>query len=169
MDVVVREADTWVEIRDARDVRRRVFIEEQGIPAKYESCTVDAYRTHWVAMLDGVVIGTTRIYRYGTSMLRVERFAVLKEYRRSPLKVGTKLIAGIELHAAHEGLQGISLNAQCHAIPFYEKCGYLKVGEPFRDAGILHQGMEKNLWYPAARTHTYPLKRALAWIGSLGR
>ena len=37
------------------------------------------------------------------------------------------------------------LNAQSHAIPFYERHGYRVVGDPFDEAGIPHVAMERAL------------------------
>jgi predicted GNAT family N-acyltransferase len=37
------------------------------------------------------------------------------------------------------------LNAQTHALPFYERHGFVAVGEPFDEAGIPHLAMERLL------------------------
>ena len=51
----------------------------------------------------------------------------------------------IERHAANEGFQVALFEAQFHAIPFYEKLGYVGEGEIFLDAGKVHTLMRRTL------------------------
>ena len=44
-----------------------------------------------------------------------------------------------------EAFSMIEMGAQCHAMPFYKKCGYSVVSGVFMDAGIEHVRMEKVL------------------------
>ena len=37
---------------------------------------------------------------------------------------------------------GVALGAQLHAIPFYERLGYVASGEVYLDAGIEHRWMD---------------------------
>ena len=47
--------------------------------------------------------------------------------------------------ARHRGLAEVTLNAQVHAVPFYERHGFKAEGELFDEAGIPHRRMQKAL------------------------
>lgn len=51
----------------------------------------------------------------------------------------------IEQYATQQDVHVLKLNAQTHAIPFYEKLGYKVISEEFMDAGIPHKTMEKRI------------------------
>jgi predicted GNAT family N-acyltransferase len=40
-------------------------------------------------------------------------------------------------------LKQLYLHAQVQAIPFYNRFGFTATGEPFMEAGIVHQTMER--------------------------
>ena len=71
----------------------------------------------------------------------IGRIAVLKKYRNC--HIGEKLMKEIEKEISKLGNFDIELAAQVQAIPFYEKCGYTKVGETFLDEYCPHQMMLK--------------------------
>ena len=47
--------------------------------------------------------------------------------------------------AAARGLARAKLSSQTHAIPFYEKLGFVAYGEEYPDAGIPHRDMVREL------------------------
>ena len=47
--------------------------------------------------------------------------------------------------ARSRGLRALALNAQLHAIGFYEQLGYRAHGPVFLDAGIEHRAMDREL------------------------
>ena len=56
--------------------------------------------------------------------------------------MGAKLIkAGIEAVKANTGKKQIYLEAQSYAVGFYEKAGFVVIGEEFDEDGILHRPM----------------------------
>ena len=55
------------------------------------------------------------------------------------------IIGGLTLQhwARTQGFHKILLHARSGVVDFYQKLGYLSVGDPFIEVGILHQAMEK--------------------------
>ena len=62
--------------------------------------------------------------------------------------VGDALLARMIALATELGHERVIVNAQTHALAFYEHHGFVAVGDEFDDAGIPHQAMERCL-YPA--------------------
>jgi len=80
----------------------------------------------------------------GSSTSKVERICILEEYRGKHL--GNLIMQTLEEHAKETGMSKIILNAQTHAVPFYEKLGYVITSPEFMDADIPHRAMEKNIF-----------------------
>ena len=132
------------QLDDAFFVRKAVFIDEQQVAVEeeideYEDCSV-----HFVLYNDqNEPIGAGR-FRELDGYGKVERICVLPTYRQSG--AGHKIMKAIEEYASQHGFQKLKLNAQTHAIPFYEKLGYHIISEEFLDAGIPHRTMVKNTY-----------------------
>lgn len=122
------------------DVRRRVFIVEQGVPEALEWEAIDAQCAWFVAEADvGDIVGVARLQADG----RIGRMAVLPEWRRRGL--GAALLAAALVEARARGLSGAHLAAQTHAVPFYARFGFRAEGPVFLDAGIPHRYMRIEL------------------------
>jgi len=65
----------------------------------------------------------------------------LKELRKAG--AGKLIMNAIEAFSLRNDIQYFKLNAQNHAICFYEKLGYKIVSEEFLDPGIPHHTMIK--------------------------
>lgn len=136
-------ADDWPEIAD---LRHRVFVLEQGVPAEIEQDEEDAGALHAVARTgDGRVVGTGRavLGGGGPGVARIGRMAVEPSVRGGG--VGTAVLRVLEHAAADAGATRVLLHAQAHAVPFYARAGYLPVGDPFEEAGIPHLAMARHL------------------------
>ena len=59
--------------------------------------------------------------------------------------VGKYLVQQSERLATIKGYQKIELHARMNAVPFYESLGYQKSGEVFKEVGIDHLFMSKDL------------------------
>jgi predicted GNAT family N-acyltransferase len=67
--------------------------------------------------------------------------AVLKPHRGQG--IGSALMRAILSYASQAKLKQLYLHAQVQAIPFYNRFGFTATGEPFMEAGIVHQTMER--------------------------
>ena len=79
----------------------------------------------------------------GEGIAKLQRFCVLSEFRM--IGVGRFMLEKLEQICCAQEYKKIEMGAQCHAVPFYEKCGYSVVSGVFLDAGIEHVKMEKIL------------------------
>jgi len=121
-------------------IRRAVFVEEQGVPESLEWDGLDERCEHVVAVTgDGIPIGTGRLLPDG----HIGRMAVLRNWRGRG--VGRALLQTLVARAKARGHEQAVLNAQCHAIDFYRREGFVVTSDEFLDAGIPHVEMRKDL------------------------
>ncbi len=139
----VKLAQTEQEKELAFNIRKKVFVEEQGIPLHLEIDEFDQTATHFVVLEDDEPIAAARIRETESNVGKVERVCVLPEHRRKHL--GVLVMKALEEHAKKNGWKKLKLNAQTYAIPFYEKLAYQVTSPEFDDAGIPHRAMEKEI------------------------
>lgn len=129
---------SWNDLRDqALPVRLAVFVHEQGVPVDMELDAWDALSLHAVAHDEaGAVVGTARLLPDG----HIGRMAVHAHARGQG--VGSELLKTLIDVARTRGLSAVALSAQIHAVPFYERAGFVVCGAPYLDAGIEHVDMQ---------------------------
>ena len=161
-----------VEIRtdcrdDAFNVRRRVFMEEQGYTDEFDAIDDDSRCIHVTLYVDGELAGCSRIFpeplEYAEApdapqspvssfdegvdsdaVYLLGRVAVLPEFRRRGL--ASSIVQASE-RAAHEaGAQLIKLHAQEYVQGLYVKEGYEQIAPvDYEDEGKPHVWMAKKL------------------------
>jgi predicted GNAT family N-acyltransferase len=151
-DLQVLTVTTLGHMRLCLEVRRRVFIEEQQVP---ESIEIDEHDgdpaalrdvLHVLAIADGKPVATGRLLLHPDEhgSVHIGRVAVLAEARRTGY--GRAVMEVLHPLAVEQGIRDITLAAQLHAIPFYERLGYrLRDSDVFLDAGIEHRWMDIRL------------------------
>ena len=90
-----------------------------------------------VAKINLITIGTAR-YRPTDFGMKLERFAVLKEYRK--FGVGSAMV--LYILKKLENQKSIYLNSQKDVVNFYKKLGFEIIGEAFYEAEIAHYKMK---------------------------
>lgn len=128
---------------DALNIRYKVFVEEQNVPAEIEIDELEDKCHHLVLYENQNPIGTARIYHRGDGIYKIQRVAILKKYRNQGM--GAQLMKECEFKIKKLRGTKMTLGAQLHALPFYEKLGYIAEGKEFMDAGIPHREMTKTL------------------------
>lgn len=125
------------DLQSAFAIRNQVFVLEQAVDASEEYDDDDEKCTHFLASYNKIACGTARWHFKDKGIIKLERFAVLSEYRNH--KVGAALVNAVlnDLPYAEK----IMMHAQLHAIPFYEKMGFVCYGPQFEEAGIQHFAM----------------------------
>jgi predicted GNAT family N-acyltransferase len=141
--ISAKRVETDLEKEDAFYVRRIVFVEEQDVPVHLELDEHDSSAIHFIAYDESQPIGAGRIREPEPGIAKVERVCILSDYRGKHL--GILMMDTMEEYAKQAGLSIVKLNAQSHAIPFYEKLNYKITSPEFLDAGIPHRTMEKIL------------------------
>lgn len=139
----VRRVESAAELRQAMDLRRRVFCDEQGVPLRDEVDGRDGEGLHLIAVSDGgTIVGTCRIIFAG-STAQFSRLAVDAGLRRQG--IASLLLDRAESEARARRSRKMVLHAQTYAISLYEGQGFRARGTTFRDAGIEHIAMDKRL------------------------
>lgn len=134
--VIMKPPIIGEDLKSCWQVRREVFIEEQGVASELEMDGEDIRCTHIVIYDQEQAVATARI-RQTADAYKFERFAVLKAFRSG--KLG-ELLVKTALSCIEEGAK-IYLHAQVQVIGFYQKYGFVCVGEEFEEAGIKHVKM----------------------------
>lgn len=138
----VRRARDELELAAALRLRHDVFCVEQGVPEREELDGRDHEGIHLVAVAEGEVVATCRVLMVGRTA-QFSRLAVRRASRRRGIATALLEMADAETRAA--GGRRLVLHAQTYAQLLYERAGYVPRGRPFREAGIEHIAMEKEL------------------------
>ena len=125
-------------LEEAFKIRHEVFVVEQSVDPKeeYES---EEDSIHFMLFNNKEACATAR-HRKTEKGIKLERFAVLKSHRGKGygMKILLKML---------EDLKDVNdqkyMHAQIQVVPFYEKAGFIKVGELFEEANIMHYKMIK--------------------------
>lgn len=139
---------TQAELVECLLVRRAVFIREQGVSEAEEiddhdgdPATVTS-AVHILGRVQGFPAATGRLL-LGDSMqenAHIGRVAVMEQLRGRGY--GREAMQALQALARERGYPGITIDAQLHAIAFYERLGYSARGDVFLDAGIEHRKMD---------------------------
>ena len=137
--------DCTQELEAVYAVRMTVFVEEQNVPAAEELDAYDLTAIHFFSrhIESGAVVATARFLDKGGQVGKIGRVAVLKEFREQG--IGADIMHMVEEYALVRGFVEIILEAQLHAIPFYERLGYIAEGDVYLDCEIEHRVMRRAL------------------------
>jgi predicted GNAT family N-acyltransferase len=140
--ITVVEITTPAEMDLAWAIRRKVFIDEQGVPEEIEVDADDAIAFHVFARDGDIAVGCGRMVTEGDHV-KIGRMAVLRERRGEG--IGRSVLEFLMDTARRRGFSRAVLHAQLTAEGFYLCNGYRPHGEPFEEAGIMHRLMDRPL------------------------
>lgn len=123
------------ELYDLLVLRNLVFVVGQKITAEAEVDGQDRECLHAILRVGGVIVGTARI-ESKEEYFKVGRVCVTPGRQGEGL--GTELMKGIQYFL---GEQRAALHAQAHLQAWYERLGWIRVGEEFQEAEIPHVKM----------------------------
>jgi predicted GNAT family N-acyltransferase len=137
---VVATAEDMAEVAA---LRTRVFVVEQGVPPEIEQDAADATAVH-VLSRDGSgrAVATGRLLVHGRTA-GIGRMAADAAVRGRGH--GAAVLAELHRQAVRRGVTEIELHAQLTARRFYERAGYVAVGDEYEEAGIAHITMRRGL------------------------
>jgi len=124
--------------KNCLEIRKQVFIGEQGIPSELEYDDDKVSAEYLLVMSEGTPVATCR-WRITEKGIKMERFAVLKYYRKKGL--GSLLVSEALKSVLYLGLK-VYIHSQEGASGFYQKNKFKITGDPFTEAGIKHFCME---------------------------
>lgn len=131
------KTDDKLAFEKARKIREIVFIQEQKVEESDEFDEFEKESCHFLLEIKDKPIGTAR-WRHIGEKIKLERFAVLKEYRGK--KYGDSLLKAV-LDNVLPFKKPLYLHAQLKAIPFYKRRGFKQVGDLFLECDIEHYKM----------------------------
>lgn len=143
---IIKWNETWEAdstLSSLIQLRRDVFVTEQLCPIEDEPDANDPDALHVCAMINGVVIGCARILSKEQGVAKIGRVAVSRETRKTG--VGLSVMRMAILYTRSLGYEKIYLESQTHAIPFYERLGFVAYGPEFDDCNIPHRKMTLEL------------------------
>ncbi|MFH1520545.1 MAG: GNAT family N-acetyltransferase [Candidatus Micrarchaeota archaeon] len=117
-----------------------VFIIEQKFNPGWEPDEDDKYSEHFIALDNEKIIATVRVREISKNEYKIERMAVMKEYRTKG--VGNGLINHLLNYISNKNPKKIWLRSQLRSKNFYLKCGFKETSEPFDMYGVMHIDME---------------------------
>jgi len=138
MGIKIKRANNNAEYEICLDIQREVFIKEQGIPEKIVIDENSSNSAYVYAIFEEKNVGAAR-YRTTDFGIKLERFAVLKEFRKKG--IGKSLVQFLCKKLDKDEI--IYLHAQESVIGFYSLYGFKKFGKKFFEAGIGHWKMIK--------------------------
>ncbi len=122
-------------------VKRQVFVAEQGIAtAAVFGNSGNGEELNMVVKDGETVIGTARVIFPAANTAKIERMAVLKNFRHQG--IGRDIMAFLRGELKRRQIKRAYLHAQHTVIDFYKACGFHETGEPFFEVGINHVRME---------------------------
>lgn len=142
-DLTVKVVTYSEELAAIKMIRTAVFQTEQGVDPALEFDGEDEGAIHLVAYRHEQPIGTARIRMISDRLAKLERMAVLSQYRGQG--VGRQIMERAIGFLKSKNIPEVKMNAQIQAQPFYQKLGFSAHGQEFEEAGIPHIEMRKPL------------------------
>lgn len=140
--IVVREVHSPEDMEVVFEIRDEVFVREQALTPNARNDPDDKRSIHYLAELDGEAAGTGRLTMLGDEA-QIAWVAVREQLRGEG--IGWRIMEVMIERSAREGGEYIILNAQTHALRFYERLGFYPVGRIFTMAKIPHQVMIRQI------------------------
>ncbi len=142
MSLEVRPAAGPQELDAAIELRREVFVGEQGVSEADEFDGREEECVHVLAIDAGRVVGCCRLLPDG-ERVQLGRMVVAADRRREG--IAAAMLAEADRQAAALGATLITLSAQTYVVSLYEQAGYEVTSGTFDEVGIEHVRMEKRL------------------------
>ncbi|MCZ2356961.1 MAG: GNAT family N-acetyltransferase [Bacteroidia bacterium] len=124
-------------------LRYQVMRQPLGLEFSPQELSMDTMNAHIGAFINNELIACCVMHHLDSKTIKMRQLAVYPQHQKKTY--GKQLVCYAEKWAKYAGYQKIILHARDYAIPFYEKLGYLKEGEPFTEIQILHIKMFKNI------------------------
>lgn len=123
---------------EVRRIRSQVFTAEQGADSKSEFDSYDVTADFALLYNENKPVATARI-AYTPSGVKIGRIAVIRQCRGRGF--GRDIVNAVTKKAFSDGADKVFVDAQLHAVPFYEKLGFCVIGSEIIDRGLAHLPM----------------------------
>ncbi len=145
MNLIAKKFDelTTNELYEILKARAEIFIMEQNIHYQ-DMDNIDYESLHCFFVEDNKVVAYLRAFyqNENKNVVKIGRVLTLKHGKG----IGKDLMEqSIKAIKSKMGCKKICMNAQKHAVGFYEKFGFITTSDEFLEEGVVHQVMELNL------------------------
>ena len=123
-----------------KKLRYDAFVVDRGVPEELEFDGKDSEFLHFTLWEGDEVVACLRANENGT-LLHMGRFAVKKELRKNGY--GRILMERLCEYAKENGYSGVELSAVETAVGFYQKQGFITIGDYYLETGVPHIYMKK--------------------------
>jgi predicted GNAT family N-acyltransferase len=131
---------------DLVDLRRRMLRAPLGLDFSADQLAAERDDIHIAAYVRGQLVGCVSLAATDTApcpTAKLRQMAVDPNHQGRG--VGAKIVAFAEKLARARAYEEIVLHARDSALPFYEKAGFVAIGEVFVELGIPHRKMLKRV------------------------
>lgn len=101
-----------IDFNDAKIIRQRVFVEEQGFENEFDE--IDDFAYHLVVYQNNQAVATGRMYPKDDKIMILGRIATIKDYRKKGF--GRIVVQELEKKASELGYLTVQLSAQQQAV-----------------------------------------------------
>tara|TARA_B100002052_G_scaffold205340_1_gene187656 strand:- start:218 stop:664 length:447 start_codon:yes stop_codon:yes gene_type:complete len=131
------------ELEISQKIREVVFCEEQKVSKNIEFDGLDSECDHFLILKNDKPVGTARLREKEPGVYKIERVAVLRDYRF--LGLGAFLMKEVIKNSLNKkSLEKILLHSQTQVKHFYKKLGFEPEGSEFFEDDIPHIKMIYN-------------------------
>ena len=142
--VYLKQITSAAELVEAQQIRRQVFVEEQGIPAELEYDGADPDAIHIIAYEAERPVATGRLLTGADGLGILGRIAVITSERGQG--IGGQVVRHLEQCAVAAGMQRLILHPHAYLEKFYTDLGYQTIAGGESTVGPHHLIlMEKQL------------------------
>lgn len=136
--LTLKPVTTPMDMMHVLDIRNKVFVIEQNVDYQEEVIESEEKEAiHYLIYNKDVPVGTIRYRQTGDREFKLERFAILKEYRGHGY--GKKAFTYLSNKLIEENNPcTIYFNAQYQLLDYYRSLGFKEEGETFYEANIKH-------------------------------
>ena len=138
----IKVVDYCDEIDAIKRIRTKVFQQEQRVLPELEFDGLDQAAIHLLAYSNNQAVGTARIREINTDTVKIERLAVLKNFRKQGI---ARQLMRFALNTVAQDKTLAVVHAQEYIASLYQQLGFTTVGDRFTEAGIAHVKMIKHL------------------------
>ena len=141
--LTLKPVTTPMDMMNVLDIRNKVFVIGQNCPYDVEVVPEEEKEAkHFLILFKDEPVGTIRYRQTGEREFKLERFAILEQYRGHEYGKDAFLYLVNKLEEDYNPCT-IYFNAQYQLLEYYQKLGFKEEGETFYEANIKHIKMVK--------------------------
>ena len=125
------------------ELRNQVLRQPLGRSIKDDDLSDEVNQVIFAGIEASEVIACALLKAVAPGIMKLRQMAVENEYQGKGL--GNQVLQAAEVYSLQNGAHRIELHARKYALPFYEKSGYHVQGPEFKEVGIPHFMMSKQL------------------------